>query len=222
VKLGYVVSPWSLSYLHLVCAFFGFNKLNGRVVDCLLFVGVLKHFIEAVDLVFGADGRPVSKGSIWLRGRLTICLAFSESWHSHVSSIGDIHSIRSLLLKSINILILIQFTHLIRVDHMLILNGDLLDFLDHFDHVIQDAVNLLMSEFCFTLKYFNSSVIFLTMFKEFIDELDRRIINEFPIFLLICKLLDPLKLAYLFSKQVIKALSIRLCVLLTQDSGLTM
>ena len=105
---------------------------------------------------------------------------------------------------------------------MLILNGDLLDFLDHFDHVIQDAVNLLMSEFSFTLKYFYSSVIFLTMFKEFIDELDCGIINEFPIFLLICKLLDPLKLTYLFSKQVIKALSIRLCVLLAQDSGLTM
>jgi len=75
---------------------------------------------------------------------------------------------------------------------MFILNGDLLYLLNHFDHVVKDAMNLLMSIICFTLKYFYSCIIFLTMFEEFVNNFDCRIINEFPVFLLICEFLNPL------------------------------
>ena len=74
---------------------------------------------------------------------------------------------------------------------MLILNGDLLDLLNHFDHVVEDAMDLFMSIIGFTLEYFYTSIIFLTVFKEFINELDCGIIDEFPIFLLVCEFFDP-------------------------------
>jgi hypothetical protein len=75
---------------------------------------------------------------------------------------------------------------------MLILNGDFLDLLNHFDHIIQDSMNLLMGKLFFVFEYFYSSVILLTVRKELIDDLNSRIIDEFPIFLLICEFFNPL------------------------------
>lgn len=191
------------------------------MVNCLFFVRIAEHIFKPVDLVFSTDGRSVGKRGIWLRGRLTISLALSKRWNINVLAVGDIDSIGCLLLKGVDVLVLVQFAHLVGVNYMFVLDGDLLNLLDHFDHLVEDRVNLLMGVICFTLVYFHTSIILLAVLEEFIYELDGWIIDEFPILLLVSQLLDPLQLHDLFSKKIVEAFPVTFGVLLAQDPGLT-